>query len=197
VTRPELGFFHGGSDRSLYYLVLAITVASCAALALLARSRLGRLLRGMSETPTMLSTHGLNVNVTRLIVFCVSAFFAAIAGGLVITQTSAISPDTYQPFQALVWLAVLAICGTRLIGASIGAAALLVLVPAYVTGFNSDQQTLAFGLAALAAAVFLANRSRLTARLARAAAAAEPRRASSPIRYREAPRPVELVGEAR
>ena len=190
VSRPELGFFDGGSDRSLYYLVLAITIASCAGLAMLARSRLGRLLRGMAETPTMLSTHGLNVNLTRLIVFCVSAFFAAVAGGLVITQTSAISPDTYQPFQALTWLAVLAICGTRLIGSSITAAALLILVPAYFNGFDSDAQTLTFGVAALGAAVLLANRDRISSRLAQAAAACGTRRSTSPARYRA--RPVEL-----
>jgi branched-subunit amino acid ABC-type transport system permease component len=184
VSRPDLGIFDTASDRGLYYLMLAITAACCAVLAVLSRSRLGRLLRGMSETPTMLSTHGLQVNVTRLLVFCVSAFFAAVAGGLVITQTSAINPDTYQPFQALVWLAVLSICGTRLIGSSILAAAVLMIVPAYLPGFTADQQTLVFGVVAVAAVLLLANRDRISTMLARSAAAADWRRAASPFRYR-------------
>ena len=54
VARPSLGFFDGRNDVRYYYLVLAIAVASCLILAAINRGRLGRLLRAMSETATML-----------------------------------------------------------------------------------------------------------------------------------------------
>ena len=45
-------------------------------LIVLDRSRLGRLLRGMSDSPLALVTNGVTVNVTRVLVFCLSAFLA-------------------------------------------------------------------------------------------------------------------------
>src|SRR6202011_4255395 len=131
-------------------------VAVCAVLAAISRTRLGRLLRAMSETPTMLATHGLGVNMTRLIVFCVSAFFAGIAGALMVTQFGAASGVGYGPVQSLVFLAVLAICGTRLLRSSILAAGLFAVVPGYLTNFNVDRQTFTFGLAAIAAGIVIA-----------------------------------------
>ena len=38
-----------------------------------------------------LTTHGLGLSLTRLMVFCLSAFFAGISGALVITQTGTAS----------------------------------------------------------------------------------------------------------
>ena len=40
--------------------------------------RLGRLLRGLGESPVALATHGLTVNVTLVLVFCLSAFLAGV-----------------------------------------------------------------------------------------------------------------------
>ena len=46
------------------------------------RSRLGRLLRGLSEAPVAMSTLGLSTARTRVTVFCISAFVAGIAGSV-------------------------------------------------------------------------------------------------------------------
>jgi branched-subunit amino acid ABC-type transport system permease component len=168
VPRPHLGFFKGANDKHFYYVVLLLAASCLAVMALVARSRLGRLLRAMAETPTMLATHGLGVHMTRLIVFCISAFFAGSAGALVVTQFGAASGVGYGPIQSLIFLAVLAICGTRLIRSSVLAAALFVVVPGYLTTFNVDRQTFAFGLVAVAAGIAIANRGALTAFAAQA-----------------------------
>jgi ABC-type branched-subunit amino acid transport system permease subunit len=145
-------------------------VSSLGVMAVISRSRLGRLLRAMAETPTMLATHGLSVNMTRLIVFCISAFFAGVAGALVVTQFGAASGVGYGPIQSLLFLAVLAICGTRLLRSSILAAALLAVVPGYLTKFDVDRQTFAFGLVAVGAAIVIAKRAEITALFVRSAA---------------------------
>jgi ABC-type branched-subunit amino acid transport system permease subunit len=132
----------------------------------------------------MLVTNGLNTNTLRLIVFCISAFFSGLAGGLMVTQTSALTADTFQPFQSLLWLAVLAICGTRLLGSSILAAGLLTLVPAYVSGFTAEQQTLAFGLAAVLASIVVANTARLSDFFRRVAGESDRQRRRSPVAAR-------------
>jgi branched-subunit amino acid ABC-type transport system permease component len=184
AARPTLGFIDGTTDKGLYYIILAITVASCALLVAVNRGRIGRLLRGMSETPTMLSTFGLSVNITRVIVFCISAFFAGIAGGLMITQTSGASAVTFIPLQSLLWLAVLAFCGTRLIGSSALAAAVFAILPAYLTGFTNEQQTLIFGVTAIVASIIVANLRPLGTWIRGARAASDRRRELSPVRAR-------------
>jgi ABC-type branched-subunit amino acid transport system permease subunit len=133
----------------------------------------------MAQTPTMLSTQGLGVNLTRLIVFCVSAFFAGIGGALAVTQTGAANAVTFGPLQSLLLVAVLAVCGTRMLRSSILAALLLAVLPGYVA-FSSDRQLLVFGAVAVTAAIALARRRALEAWLARAAAGSASRRHRGP-----------------
>jgi branched-subunit amino acid ABC-type transport system permease component len=192
APRPQFGFFNGANDKHLYYLVLFFAVSCLAVMAGISRSRLGRLLRAMAETPTMLSTHGLAVNMTRLIVFCVSAFFAGIAGALVVTQFGAASGVGFGPVQSLILLAVLAICGTRLIRSSILAACLLALVPGYLTNFNTDRQLFAFGLVAIGAGIVIAKRAELIACFAQATTSMR-----RPSAHRPTPAPAAKTGRAR
>ena len=56
---------------------------------MLTETRLGKLLRAMGDSPLALDTYGVSVNVIRVLVFCISAFIAAIAGALTA------SVDTY------------------------------------------------------------------------------------------------------
>ena len=181
APRPQVGVFDGTNDRHLYYLILAVVVLACAVLSAIARGRLGRLLRAMAESPTMLVTHGLAVDITRLIVFCVSAFFAGVAGALTITQNGGASGQGYGPLQSLILLTVLAICGTGLLRTAIAAAALYAIVPGYLPGFSVDLQVLTFGLIAIAASLVLARWTDLSSWLARAARTSAERTDHGPV----------------
>jgi branched-subunit amino acid ABC-type transport system permease component len=179
VTRPRLGFINATNDKWMYYIALAVAGVCLAAMIGISRARFGRLLRAMAQTPTMLSTQGLGVNLTRLIVFCVSAFFAGIGGALAVTQTGAANAVTFGPLQSLLLVAVLAVCGTRMLRSSIFAALLLAVLPGYVA-FSSDRQLLVFGAVAVTAAIALARRRTLEAWMARAAASSASRRHRGP-----------------
>lgn len=190
APRPKFGFVDGASDTWLYYVVLTVAAATAVVLATIQRGRLGRLLRGLSERPTMLATHGLGINVTRLIVFCVSAFFAGIGGALAITLTGAASGVGYGPIQSLLLLAILAVCGTRLLRSSVLAAALYAIVPGYVSAFDVDRQLLGFGVLAVAAAALAARRTQLAAWFSHAAATSDARLRHGPAaRPARVPRP--------
>jgi ABC-type branched-subunit amino acid transport system permease subunit len=115
-----------------------------------ARSRLGRLLRALSDSPVCLLTHGLNVNATRVIVFCLSGFLAGITGALFAAQLGNVAPAAFGILQSLLWLTVLVLSGTALIRSSIVAAAVLVLLPAYAPAGFAEYQSMVFGVAALA-----------------------------------------------
>jgi ABC-type branched-subunit amino acid transport system permease subunit len=174
APRPSLGPLDGTNDTHFYLLVLTIALIGLAAIVAISRSRLGRLLRALSETPTMLVTHGLGINVTRLIVFCISAYIAGVAGALILSQFGSVSGTTFGPIQSLIYLAVLAICGTRLVRSSVLAAGLFSVVPGYMTSFDVNRQILAFGLAAVAAGLVIAKRDAIDALTTRGAAPREP-----------------------
>jgi branched-subunit amino acid ABC-type transport system permease component len=179
------------SDRAYYYVVLVVVVAACALVLALARTRLGRLLRALGGSPVALATHGLSTNVTRVLVFCLSALLAGLAGALLIAAPGQASGVGFGPFQSLTWLAVLALAGKRLLAAPFLAAALLVVLPAYASGrFTADYQSMAFGVLAVTAALVadgrLAWRPNLALRRSRLRSAPLPPR-----------RPVPAAGVAR
>jgi branched-subunit amino acid ABC-type transport system permease component len=194
--RPVIGPITG-SDTSLYYVGLVVAAAAAGILVVLHRSRFGRLLRAMSESPTMLSTLGLSVNITRLLVFCLAAFLSGVGGAMSITQFAA-SGTVFEPIESLLLVAVLAICavfGTRLLLTSVLASLLLVVLPGYAHGFGSDEQTLLFGLVAIGAGLVLAGRDRLSVVWRRATAATPDRHRHSPVAARRVPPPDPSVQE--
>lgn len=176
ASRPDFGPIDPTSDRSLYFVILAVATLCCLALVAITRRRLGRLLRGLAESPTMLGTHGLPTNVTRLIAFCIAAFFAGVGGALAVTQSGSVSGVTFGPIPSLLLVAVLAIAGTRPLLSPLLSAALLALMPAYFTQLDSDRQILFFGAVAVTASVVLAKRSEIRDWIASAAARSEGRR---------------------
>jgi ABC-type branched-subunit amino acid transport system ATPase component len=120
----------------------------------LVRSRLGRLLRGSSESATALETSGTSVRVTRVLVFCISAFMAAVGGALVGVGQSTISADSYQPILSLTYFTLIVIVLGGAPWDAVLAAAALFLIPSYVSGAQvTTVLQLVFGAVAILYAV--------------------------------------------
>ncbi|HVW34533.1 MAG TPA: ABC transporter permease, partial [Acidimicrobiia bacterium] len=153
APRPHLPGIDVAGDRGFYFVVLAVVVLCCLAVVVVQRCRLGRLLRAMGDAPVALTTYGANVNLTRVIVFCLSAFMASLSGALFAAQTGTVSPLPYASLNSLLWLAVLAIAGRRVLMAAFLAAFLLVVAPDYVPEGLVEYQTLLFGVLAMASTV--------------------------------------------
>ena len=151
VPRPSIG----SSDKTYYLLVLALTVLTALVMVAIHEGRLGRVLRGLSDSPVAVATMGLNTNITRVIVFCLSAFFAAIAGVLYAASIHfAVSSDShFTPFNSLILLALLALSPLAepwfaLFGL------IAAVIPAYITSSNVTNWLNAFfGVAAIAVAL--------------------------------------------
>ena len=152
-ARPVLGPLNGQDEETLYYIFLVVALAAAALLTLVVRTRLGRLLRGMADSPLSLASNGLSVSVAKILVFCISAFLAGIGGALYLVQATTAGRDTgFGPFQSLSWLAVLVMfawSGTVL--SAFLAAAFLTVLPAYMTDLTVEWQTLIFGAGVLLA----------------------------------------------
>jgi ABC-type branched-subunit amino acid transport system ATPase component/branched-subunit amino acid ABC-type transport system permease component len=143
------------SDKAFYYFVLACFVVIAVVIALIHQGRLGRLLRGMGESPLSMRTLGVDLNVTRILTFCISGFIAAIGGILYGcgVHFAVLGDSNYSAFNSLVLVAILAIMpfGEPWYAVVAGITA---VIPAYWHGTHTSAWlNLAFGVSAVLVAV--------------------------------------------
>jgi ABC-type branched-subunit amino acid transport system ATPase component/branched-subunit amino acid ABC-type transport system permease component len=156
MPMPHLSWLTVDSSKGFYYVVLLITALAAVAVVVLTRSRLGRLLRSMSDSPLALTTSGTSVRVTMVIVFCISAYLAGIAGALSGMVVSTASGANFPPLESLSLIALIMISvGGAPWYALIGAAG-LGLVPVYLNSANTTNWLeIIFGVAAITGAMGL------------------------------------------
>jgi branched-subunit amino acid ABC-type transport system permease component len=159
IHRPRLFGMDTTSDLRFYYVTLVFTALAAALVLLVRRSRLGRILRALGDSPSGLAAHGVNTKRTCLAVFCLSAFISAIGGALIGTAILGAGSDPGGPFgyfNSLALVAVLAFCGRRPIASPALAAFLftvLKIYPPFDSEFAIKYQGVAFGALAIAVAV--------------------------------------------
>lgn len=146
LARPS-GFT---GDVAFYYFALAVVVVGVVAVELVRVSRLGRLLRAIGDSPAAVQSIGVNPTASRVMVFCLAAFVAGVAGGLLGSLTGQITSFTFDYFQSLIWLTLLVAAGPATLGGSVLAAVLFIAMPAVLTSPTVvEWQPVAFGVAAI------------------------------------------------
>ncbi len=152
--RPSLWGSWLSSDTGYYYVVLVFVVATFAAIVGLNRTRFGRLLRAMRDSPISLATAGTSVAVTRIIVLCIAAFLAGIARALQGSTYVYINSGVFDSFVSLTLLALLVVQAGAMPWAALGGAAALGIIPGYLNLSGNGLYALQalFGAAALATA---------------------------------------------
>lgn len=167
VPRPDFELL--ATDRGFYYVVLAFMILACAFVIGLTRGRLGRLMQGLADSPSALGATGASTNVTRLIVFCISAFMAAVGGALIGAGQQMVSASSYPPLLSLTYLVLVVIVPGRAPWYAIIAGLSLILVPAYIPGSSTPYWLqILFGVSAIGFAFSPAEKRGLSPR-ARAA----------------------------
>lgn len=140
-------------DTAYYYLSLSVVLLGLLLVYAVNRARLGRLLRAMADSPVGLSTLGVDINVARLLVLCLSAFLAAIAGALLGGVNNSVSGLSFSSYASLLLLPVLFLAGSNQLLAPVLAAFSLTVAPSYFTGELFTQiQPIGFGIAAVVVA---------------------------------------------
>lgn len=140
-------------DDTYHLFVAAVLVAMLTLVELLWRSRLGRILMALADSPTATESLGIRASTARVIIFSISAGIAGVAGGLIGPLFSGIGNlgGSYSYFQSLLWVAVLVVAGARTTGGPLLAALLLIGVPYLFTGpAVVEWQPIVFGLLAVA-----------------------------------------------
>ena len=151
IPRPHLSWLTLDSDNGYYYLVLAITVAVAAVVVALNRGRLGRLLRALADSPAGVGSCGASINISRVLVFCLSASLAAVAGVLDGGTLGIVGGDGYQPIVSLQLFALILLTAGDVPWYALLAAFGQILAPAYISASPTVGYalTLAFGLSAI------------------------------------------------
>jgi ABC-type branched-subunit amino acid transport system ATPase component/branched-subunit amino acid ABC-type transport system permease component len=154
VSAPQPGISLFTSSRGFYFLVLGCVLLVVILLTLVQQGRMGRLLRALSDSRTALETHGLTSSLTLVSVFCISAFVAGIAGGLLASFYRFATASTFGSAGSLILFAVLLIVAAGAPWYAFMAAAAFILVPTYITVSGiTDYLNLAFGISAVAVAL--------------------------------------------
>jgi ABC-type branched-subunit amino acid transport system ATPase component/branched-subunit amino acid ABC-type transport system permease component len=150
--RPDVSIWgwNLSTDKGFYYLLLLFAVGAVIVVIAISRSRLGRLLEALADSPLALETQGANSSVLKVIVFCITAAMASMAGaftGMLYHYGVATYFDSFNSIYIVAIVVVLAIGDPWY--AVIGAIGYTV-IPGYVTSTNTTTiLLLLFGIGAV------------------------------------------------
>jgi branched-subunit amino acid ABC-type transport system permease component len=146
IGRPE--FLAG--NTAYFYFVLFVVACGVLVVEVVRVTRLGRVLVALADSPKAVQSLGISPIAARVLAFCLSAFLAALAGGLLGTLVQSVNPESFNFFLSLVWITVLVAAGARTFSGAVLAAFLLVAMPSLVNSATVTKwQPVAFGVAAI------------------------------------------------
>jgi branched-chain amino acid transport system permease protein len=148
VAGHELG------AAGLYYLALAFLALGLWGAWNLSRGRTGRALRLIKESEIAAASLGIHIAHYKVTAFAVSAFYAAIAGGLFAYLVRYINPESFNVGLSIGFLSMIVIGGLGTIGGSIVGAMFYVVVPELLRGIK-DAPGLVFGVVLVVVMVFM------------------------------------------
>jgi branched-chain amino acid transport system permease protein len=128
--------FLGASFPLTRWQAWVSTVVALVTLVLLANlcsSRIGRNWRAVRDDEVAAALDGVNVAVTRILAFVVSAVCAGLAGSLLAIVTSLVAPGAFTITLSIALLTAAAIGGLGSLPGALWGSLLIVLVPTYVT----------------------------------------------------------------
>jgi ABC-type branched-subunit amino acid transport system ATPase component/ABC-type branched-subunit amino acid transport system permease subunit len=151
TPRPDvsLGAWHLYTDTGFYYVLLIFAVLTVALIVVIERSRMGRLLSALADSPTALETNGATTNVIRVLIFCISAALASLSGILLGSFFHYSTGTNFSSEGSLVLVALIVISVGGVPWYGIMSAVGFCVIPGYVTVTNiSSYLQILFGVSA-------------------------------------------------
>lgn len=128
IPAPALGGFAFESRISYYYLVLGAVALAALSTRRLRQSKYGRSMLSLKTDELAATVCGVNPTTNKLVNFCLSGFFAGMAGGLYASYIGTISPEAFSIDLSIDILTMGLVGGTGTVaGPIIGTAFLMVL----------------------------------------------------------------------
>lgn len=129
VPLPQMPGVHLSTDRDVYYLTVAGLVIVAAIVAILVRSRLGRVWVALRDAPNAASASGVRVKRRKIAAFAVSAAIAGVGGALIAVTLSHVGPADFELHWSIMLILAVIIGGSGSVPGALFGAALVVLVP--------------------------------------------------------------------
>jgi branched-chain amino acid transport system permease protein len=137
VPVARLGGWPLATDTARYYLVVGVASTLTAAAVNLVRTRTGRALLALRESPIAAEASGVPVARYRTIAFGLSAFYTGVAGGLFAFVVGFLSPDAFDVFLSVDFVVMIIVGGLGSVpGSIVGAAVVTVLHDSLATFQN-------------------------------------------------------------
>ena len=153
LTPPIVAGYELGAT-GLYYLTLLFLVLGLWAAWNVSRGRTGRALRLIKESEIAAASLGIHIARYKVTAFAISAFYAAIAGGLFAYLVRYINPESFNVGLSISFLSMVVIGGLGTLGGSIVGAVFYVVVPELLRGIK-DAPGLVFGIVLVVVMVFM------------------------------------------
>lgn len=118
-----------GVDQQMYYLVLVALALALWTSTNLLRSRTGRALVILRDSEIAASSMGIEVSRHKVIAFALSAFYTAVAGGLLAFIIRYLNPEGFNVNLSIMFLAMVVIGGLGSIPGALLGASFYVLIP--------------------------------------------------------------------
>ncbi len=115
IPKLEIGqsgdwyFIDFWDSTNFYFFTLIFTVVALLILYRIDRSRLGNVWKSIYADSELCESIGINVNRSRILLFCVAGFFAGIAGSLLAYQIGSIDPHNFEMVEMvylIIWVVV-------------------------------------------------------------------------------------------
>ena len=119
VPKINLGWTGLSYDRSLYYLILIVTIIAVLCARNLLKSRIGRSFQAIRDSDIAASAIGIDLTKYKLLSFSVSACYAGVAGSLWALYLGFINPTLFTFILSINFLAIVVIGGLGFVTGSI------------------------------------------------------------------------------
>lgn len=130
------GWRISAKSRELLVVMTAAFAILATALVALRRSRWGRRIVAMRDSPAACATLGVNIIGTKIAVFALSAAIAGFAGGFLAINQRSVTPETFAPINGLPFVLLLVVGGMASVSGALFGAVVFVMFTLLQENFN-------------------------------------------------------------
>ena len=147
VPAPKLFGERLNTDFRFYWIGVSLAALTALVTANLFRTRVGRAFVAIRDQDIAASAIGVNVFRYKLLAFAVSSFFVGLSGALIANYRTIVTWERFTIETSIQYLAMIIIGGLGTINGSFFGAALIVLLPAFISTFGRSLQDTAPAIA--------------------------------------------------
>ena len=144
------------SNRSVYYLYLAMAIVLIALAYRIVYSKWGRAFKSIKDNPDAVEAVGLNISSLKIMAFTFASIYCCIAGAMYAHYIAFINPSVYNLEFSINYVVMLIIGGLGSVPGCIAGAALVTLVPEFLR-FMENYYWFVFSVITLLFVIFLPN----------------------------------------